>query len=810
MPAVKSFCIPEEICLFFSVDCVLREQAHYEGMLEDLLLLGSTGSAGGLLFDLGVVIVAAAGAALLFRQMGWPLIFGYLLAGLLVGPNLLPVSALHDVESIREISELGVVFLLFFIGMEFDLGKLRQLLGPAFVALILQTGAMLYLSKLVGAMLGWSSTSALFFGSLLAISSSMVTIRVLREQGRMKHPHAQLAVGILILEDVLAVLLLVILTGVAVTQKFDWGSAWLVTFLMGVFVVVVFLMGRPLAKRAIDALEVWDDREQITLFSMGLLMGVSLLALGLEFSNALGAFLAGAILSQTRLLHRFEEATRSLHDLFTAVFFVSVGMLIEPDVIVRNWGWVLGIALAVIILKTLTCWLGLFLAGQPSRSSFRGALSKAQIGEFSFIIAELGRSLEVTDARLTGIAFGVAFVTILATPFMTRHSERHFERLLQWTPSVLQRYGNFYRQFFESVTTTLGRNVLLRLLKRPLLQMSLYFFLLCGIILGTSLLAERLGAESAGFPSYTGAALWLGAALVCAPFLIAILRNANAVVYMLTEALFEGRHSRPIMQGKMRTVFNGLIFGLLMTFFGGLLLVAASSYLPKGSALLLFVALLVCTGGLFWRQLIRLNSQFEFLFMESFAEDARSLEHSRRAEVLEEISRKYPWEVEVCDYTIEDKSPVVGRRIIDLRLREKTGATIIALGRAGRQVFDPSPETPLFPGDHLILLGGQAETSRACLCLDTLQADADAPPMATSFETRSVLIEAGAHLDGNTLAGANIRRNFGVTIIGVQRGAQRITTPPGDFMLRAGDALLTVGPPSLLDRFADGPCSVAD
>jgi K+/H+ antiporter YhaU regulatory subunit KhtT len=224
---------------------------------------------------------------------------------------------------------------------------------------------------------------------------------------------------------------------------------------------------------------------------------------------------------------------------------------------------------------------------------------------------------------------------------------------------------------------------------------------------------------------------------------------------------------------------------------------------------LLFFALLLGTGTLFWRQLIRLNSRLELLFMESFAEDARSLEHNRRSAVLEEISQKYPWEVDVCDYTLEENSPAIGRRIVDLRLRETTGATVIALGRAGRQVFDPGPETPLFPGDHLILLGGKSETREACHCLDTLQPDEATPALATSFETRSILIEAASPLDGDTLAGANIRRNFGVTIIGIQRGSHRITTPPGDFMLRAADVLLTVGPPIPLDNFEKGPCQAA-
>ncbi len=756
---------------------------------------------GSLIFDLGLVVVTASVVILIFRQLKLPVIFGYLLGGMLLGPNLLPVSMVQDLGSIQQLSELGVILLLFFIGMEFDLKRLKQVLGPALMALILQTFAMIQLARLFGPMLGWDSTSSLFFGSLLAISSSMVTINILREQGRMHLPHAQLAVGILILEDVLAVILLVVLTGVAVTREFQWGAIWLVTFLMGIFVVVVFIFGRIFAQRISQLLAKWDSAEAITIFSMGFLMAVSLLAHQFEFSVALGAFLAGAIFSQTPLTHRIEQTNRSLHDLFSAVFFVTIGMLIDPFEIITNWYWIALFALCVVAGKISSCWLGLFLSGQHPRSAYRGAVAKSQIGEFSFIIAELGRQLQVTDGRLSSIAFGVAFLTIMATPFVSSGSEAQYKKLERMMPAALKSFAGFYRNFIESLGAVLGRSVLLKLLQRPLLQILLYFFVMNGIILGASLAADKIVSEGmfAGFPA--ASLIWLLAAAMMTPFLIALVRNLNAIVIMLTVAMFAGSASRPIMQGRMRNLFNALILALVLVLMGGLFLAAAADYLPRGVALGLFTLLLILMAVVFWRKMVRFNSHLEWLFMKSFTEEVHKAEQSRRESTLDEITAKYPWEVRLCEHVIKPGSAVLGRRIRELNLRAETGTLILALGRNGHQIFDPSPQTPLFPGDNLILLGEEEQTTKAVQKLDAPSTDEEPQRVATRFRIDKILLPTASSLDGNTLAGAELRKRYGVTVVGIQRGSERITSPSADAIMRAGDVLMVVGAPERLEEF---------
>lgn len=758
---------------------------------------------GGVIYDLGVIVAGAAAALFLFTRLKLPAIFGYLLAGLFLGGGLGLPTPIDHFDVVRELSELGVIFLLFFIGMEFDLKRLQAMFWPVLIALVLQTVGMVYLAHFFASLLGWGGVSALFLGSLLAISSSMVTVRVLHEQGRTQLPHAQLAVGILILEDVLAIVLLVILTGVAVNQRFDWDAAWLVVFLMGVFVFAVFAVGRILAPRLLVKIDEKEAGagEQLTVISVGLVLGISILALSLNFSPALGAFLAGAMLSQTRFVHALEKANRGLHDLFSAIFFVTIGMLIEPSVIFANLGWIVLLSVLVVAGKIGTCWLGLFLAGQPTRTSFRAAAAKSQIGEFSFIIAGLGQALGVTDAQLSGIAFGVAFVTILTTPLVARYSGETFDRLAELAPGRLKSFGAFYHEIIDSMMVQLGRSRMLQLLKPPLGRIAANFFIVNAILIGGYFLAQFLSAQ---FPAIEGLGqmlLWLGIALCLLPFLLVIIHNLNAIVFALTDAIFESRGERPILQGRMRSLFNGLSILVSSLVVGGLYLPFAAPWLPGRTILAVVVGFLGIVGIIFWQRLAHFNQRLEGMFIQSFREHVQSAEEACRERIMHDIQEHYPWEVQVREFVLPAQSDLVGRRLRDSGLREATGASVVAIGRSGFQVFDPAPGTALFPGDVLFVIGTAEQLNEVSLHFQRSIGPGRSRSPSESFDVRPIYLAPGSGLDGNTLAGAEVRRRYGVSVIGLQRGEIRITSPRPDQFLKAGDVLYVVGQPRGLDQF---------
>ena len=769
--------------------------------LESIEAIG--GPAGGLLHDLGVVLVCAAVATLIFHQLRLPVIFGYLLTGMLLSPQLLEFSPIRDLGTIRELSELGVIFLLFYIGMEFDLRRLQSTIGPAMLAVALQTFCMVNLGLLFAPILGWPAMSGFYLGAVLAISSTMVTVQVLREQGHLKHPHGQLCISILLVEDILAVMMLVLLTGVAVTGHLDWNQVWQVTFFVGVFVVSVFFLGKLAAPRLLDLLQRIGRREVVAIVSCGMVLGISVLAQKLHFSVALGAFMAGAILSQVSLAETIESATRPLRDVFSAVFFVSMGMLIDPRLLFQEWGWILVLAALVVMGKVLTCWAGLFLFGQRPRRAFLASMSKCQIGEFSFIIAELGHSLGVTDERLFSFAFGVAALTILATSPLSARSEAIFDFMARRIPGPVMLFGQFYRNLLETVWNVLGKNAVLRLVKKPFLQILVYFFLINGIVLVAYYTAALVESSSAiPYSTALQSGMWILAAMGVAPFLIAMIRNMNVVVMMVTDSALRGTATRQFIQGRVSNIFNTLILLLVLLVVGGIYLSAAARYFPRGIALIGFLGLIGLVGLFFWRHMIRLNSRMESLFMESFTRRSESMGDQRRESLLLEITRKYPWAVNISEVLVKEGTAACGRRVLDLNLRGQTGCTVIAMGRGQYYFFDPSVEVPIFPGDRLVLLGTEAQTRRARRLLEIPASESEVYK-EPGFSLKKIYLQPGSKLDGNTLAGADIRRQFGVNVVGIQRGAEQITSPRAEEILKGGDVLIIVGSTEALKRFEE-------
>ncbi|HSH09563.1 MAG TPA: cation:proton antiporter, partial [Oceanipulchritudo sp.] len=682
----------------------------------------------------------------------------------------------------------------------------QRVLGPAFLSLLLQTLFMLYLGQILALFLGWNPTSTLFFGSLLAISSSMVTIRVLRDTKRLQEAGAQFTIGILILEDILAVILLVILTGVAVTQNLDWDAVWLVTFLMGIFVIMVFVIGRALVPRVLLAISGEEtDPEVMTLLSVGLVMAVSMLALRMNFSPALGAFVAGTLLSQTKVAQTVERMNRSLHDVFSAVFFVSIGMQIDPAMLWENLPWILGISLLVILGKVVSCWGGLALAGQSGKTAFMASVPKAQIGEFSFIIASLGTSLGVLDEDLAGIAFGVALVTILLTPLFTTRAEATFERLHRMTPHGLRSMFETYQKFIEGLMVGLGKNLVLRLIRRPVLQIVLYFFIINGIFIAASFgtpwvsgLVGKLPFDWAWKFGY-----WLGVGLIVSPFLIAVLRNLNAMAFILTDALFAGRSSRPIYQNRLRQMASVTILGSFLAFLLLVFLLVAAPYLPNtalaGAAFLIMTAV----GVLLRSRFILVNSQMEILFAESFRAEVANREDQRRQEILNMIQQSAPWPVEIVDLSLPSHAAWSGKLIRDLNLRARFGVNVLALGRGYSVAYDPAPEVPVFSGDRLVLSGSRESIEKVREAMQVQVKPEERPgPTPDQFRMEQVYVGPKSELDGQTLAASRVRVRFGVTVIGVQRGQERISNPAPDFLVTAGDVLMVAGLPSKIEAFA--------
>ncbi len=415
-----------------------------------------------LIADLGLILAAAGVITLLFKKIKQPLVLGYILAGLLVGPHLDFFPTITDYKSINIWGEIGVIFLLFSLGLEFSFKKLVKVGGSASITAIVKVVFLILAGYGVGMAMGWSNMDSLFLGGILSISSTMITIKAFEELGIKHKKFAGLVFGVLIVEDLVAILILVMFSTLAVSQQ-SAGTEMLMSILkLSFFLVLWFLGGIFLVPTFLRVTKKLMNDETMLVVSLALCLIMVLLADQVGFSPALGAFIMGSILAETTQAERIEHLTKSVKDLFAAVFFVSVGMLIDPKILVEYATPIIILSLVVIVGKILFTLLGALLAGQPLKTSVQAGMSLAQIGEFSFIIAALGATLKVTSSFLYPIAVAVAAITTFTTPYLIKLSEPFYNFLARVLPQKWIDAIGRYSSSTAGITTLSDWKILLR------------------------------------------------------------------------------------------------------------------------------------------------------------------------------------------------------------------------------------------------------------------------------------------------------------------------------------------------------------
>ena len=731
-------------------------------------------------------MAAAAFVSILFRWLKQPAIIGYLAAGLLLGPYLLPFTPIHESGNLSSLSELGVLFLMFYIGLEFDLSKLKPVAAASVLGLALQTMLMGLIGTTIAQWLGWNAVEGLFLGGILAISSSMVCFNLIGERGDMHRPYAQITAGVLILEDILAIILLVVLAGVAVSGQLDFAAVGQTTFLVGIFVVAVFIVGKLLAPVAVALLNKVGNVETLTLFVVGMIFAVSLLAERAHFSLALGSFLAGAIFSRCAISHDIEKVMTPLKDFFSALFFVTIGTLIDPAAIWTHMGTILLVTAMMMGGKFLACWLGFVLAAVPPSVATRSSLAKVQIGEFGFVIATLAISLGVTNPALKAVTTGVAVLSIMLTPLAVGQGDR----IIAWTerlvPATLRSALTIYLDWIDTVRLTLRESSFLRVVRRPLVRVGVDFLLLNALLIVASFSAQLLGDTT------WQRILWGGVALAAVPFLVDILRSLDVVTMALSEIALSRPGLRLVARGPARDILRLGAFSLILFGFVTLFLIACARYFPTGTSLLVFAITTVALLVLGWKRAVKLQSQLEFAVMSSMEDEARSGAREAVEDAIRTMTRKNPWPVELSEVVIPVNGCVVGRTLKQTNLRRSTGATVVALQRGGVTHYDVPPDMPLSPDDHLLLVAEKAQLAEAVRLLSETGERKPEPSELPHRFTR-LLVTGTSSLCGLTLGEAGIRSTFGVTVVGVQRGETRHTGPSPDECLNDGDLLLVMG-----------------
>ncbi|MBI5774298.1 MAG: cation:proton antiporter [Verrucomicrobia bacterium] len=660
--------------------------------------------------DLAVVMLVAGLVTVAFRWFRQPVVLGYILAGVLVGPHVLPAPLITSEASIQTLAELGVVFLLFSLGLEFNFRKIRQIGLTAFIVAPLETGLMFFAGYEIGQAFGWKTMDSVYLGGVMMISSTTIITKTLTELGRHREKFAEVIFGILIAEDIIAILLIASLSGVGAGGGLELGAVLATVGRLSIFLVAAVVLGLLVVPRLLAFVGRFKNDETLLVTVLGLCFGLSLLAVKLKFSVGLGAFIIGAIIAEAEDIRKIERLTAPLRDMFSAVFFVAIGLLIEPELL-REYALPVAVISATIIVgKILACSFGSFVAGYDRGVALRAGLGLAQIGEFSFIIAALGVTLGVTSHFLYSIAVTVSAVTAMLTPYLIRHADKLVRLHDRLAPRSLLNYQRDYSDWIQQFWGRRERSLPRQMIHKMLWQLGVNAALLAALFLAAVFLDRLDLAWLRDLPAWTGGRktlLWLAAMLLSLPIFIAALRKLEALSMLLAELTVRGRHGRP-QKTAIRTLVSNTILFTGIVVLGLLILLLSSALLPPWEVLLVLLVLAGVLAAVLKTFFIKIYSRAQIVIRDTLSRPPATL-HMEPARPLPPLLE----EVELLTLRIGADSGALGRTIQELRLRTLTGASAVVIKRGTETIINPNPDVRFQLHDEVLLLGSAEQLAEA-------------------------------------------------------------------------------------------------
>ncbi len=579
--------------------------------------------------DLAVIMLVAGVVTILFHRLKQPVVLGYIVAGFIIGPHTPPFGLIHDEDTIKTLAELGVIFLMFCLGLEFSLRKLFKVGATAFIAAFLEITLMIWIGYEIGQYFGWSTMDSLFLGAILAISSTTIIVKALNDLKMKNQPFAQLIFGVLIVEDILGIGIIALLSGIAVSGSVSSGEVFSTVGKLSLFMIVALVIGILLVPRLLAYVAKFESNEMLLITVLGLCFGFCLLVVKLEYSMVLGAFLIGAIMAESRQLLKIERLVEPIRDMFSAIFFVAIGLMIDPAILLQ-YAWPIAvITVAVVLGKMLSCGLGAFIAGNDGKTSLRVGMGLSQIGEFSFIIAALGMTLQVTSDFLYPVAVAVSAITTLLTPYLIRGADPLSHHLARIMPQRMARVFGMYGEWLRSIQPQGEGALLASMIRRILLQVGVNLALVIAIFFCGGYFAERLGVYISEWVGDVGQQkAWIcGAALLLSlPFLIAAYRKLKALSMLLAEMGVKpemaGRHT-----ARVRKVIAEVIPLLSLVVIFVLLAALSASILPTNELLMLIVVIAAVVAAVAWRWFIRVHTRMQIALLETLGNHQEPNEH---------------------------------------------------------------------------------------------------------------------------------------------------------------------------------------
>ena len=742
-----------------------------------IFLTASTVHLPNLISDLGLILVTAAIAVLIFRILKQPLVLGYLVAGFIAGSEFDFFPTVKDMNSVKVWAEIGVIFLLFSLGLEFSFKKLMKVGGTASITALTQIISMVALGYFVGQMMDWGKMNSLFLGVILSISSTTIILKTFDELGVKTQKFAGNVIGALIVQDILAILMMVLLSTVAVSQQFSGTELFqsvlkLIFFLTIWFVAGIFFIPTLLKK----AKHLLTD-EMLLIVSLALCLLMVLFAANVGFSPALGAFIMGSIIAETTQAEHIEHLVKPVKDLFGAVFFVSVGMLIDPEMLMK-YAFPVGILTLVVILgQSLSSTIGALLSGQPLKQSIQTGMSLSQIGEFSFIIATLGMTLNVTSDFLYPIVVAVSAITSFTTPFMVKFSTPLSVFLEKKLPRRWVKRIERYSANTEAIKSVSTWQIVLR---AYLTQVIIHSIIIVAIILLSSKYILPLVSAS----RFGNAIAALITVVILSPFLWA-LSLRRVAVEQVQELMKVRKYQGPIIV----LVFFRIALSL---FYMGFVLNEFFSPIIAFIALVIGIVLYI----LFPKKLHAFYNKIESHFIKNF-NDREITKQSKRQNVLS------PWDGHMADFVIATASNLAGKTLDELKIREQFGINIASIKRGEITINIPIRTERLFPGDEINIIGTDEQVKLFKNYLDKNEIDAPETLVKEDIILQQLELKNRVCI-GKSIRDSQIREKTHGIIVGIERNGKRILNPESHWILESDDILWIAGDRKKINEFLKG------
>ncbi|MBX3033841.1 MAG: cation:proton antiporter [Bdellovibrionaceae bacterium] len=727
--------------------------------------------------DLALILAAAAVSTLIFSALRQPVVLGYLIAGFIVGPHFTLWPTVVDGEGVKLWAEIGVIFLLFGLGLEFSFKKLAKVGKSALIAALFEIITMSSVGYLFGQALGWPVMDSIYLGAILSMSSTTIIIRAFDEAGLKRKVFASLVFGILIVEDLMAILLMVILSSISVPGSFSGSNLTYLSIRLCFFLIAWFLVGIYVVPSLLRKVRKFLSNEIMLIVSIGMCLSMVVLATKADFSAALGAFIMGSILAETEEGERIERLLTSVKDLFAAIFFVSVGMMIDPSILREHALTVILITVITVIGKLLGSGFGAVLSGRSLQHSTQAGMSLAQIGEFSFIIATLGVSLKVVSDFLYPIVIAVSVVTTFTTPYMIRYSGPIYSWIEARLPKNLL---NLLAQYERAMSAD-GKEGALGLLWRSYgIRILLNSVVVLGICLAVSHFAFPFLLNALGDSLAVRLLTCAVTLAICSPFLIGlIMAQPKKLSVVETAAIL-----------RLSRLQIGI---MLLRFLIGLVLVEflINQFLAHRLPLVTF--LLAPMLIFFFRKRIgRLYSEVESRFLKNLNAKERA-----EVELLASTPQIVPWEATVSRTVISSDSQIAGSTLEESQLKTITGATIVMIDRGKRRIFSPVKDENLLPNDEVFLIGTDEQIEAAQDLLAPQVSDLRSTHNG-SYHLESMVIDGNSILSGKSIQELNLKEQFGGLIVGVEHRGARTLNPDSHTVLDAGDIIWVFGNPDKL------------